>query len=630
MKIPKLIIQTSILKPAGYIVTMLNNRSSGWKYNHFNDEEIVKYINENPIPEFNNSVDVFNSFEKGQHKSDFFRYYFLYLNGGVYIDSDAMLEKNIEDIFDENCEFFTVKSAIKTNNSMFNGFIGCMPKHVIMYEALKSMYDVDKKVLSDDYFLICKKLYNIIENYNNILKSLFVNSSNLCHVKIFTEELYKDGVCATINNKKEVLLLHYYNKEIIPSDIKPVDRSYNSKNTKIGITIDLPENTLSIFSNGIRQNVLFLGELLLNIGYDCYFIIEDKKFNSEVTNELLYSPNFKYIKKSSILLSNFDLVIIMGYEIETEIIKQLRYLKTKVIYYLCGNSYIMDSEKILYDQHSVRDCGKYVNKSDYILYDEIWCIPQMTNTNRYYIQTLQRCKCIEVPFIWSPNAIKLAMIAEKKMYDEIIYKKNEEPSKKIVIFEPNISIMKWCFPSLLVCENAYRKNNELIKQVFVNNITDKKTGINNFNLTSFNKIVNNLDLCSDKKVSVETRYPTLGFISKHADIAVSHQLENNLNYLYFDLAWMGYPIVHNASLCKDVGYYYDQFNYEEGGEILTNCIKNHDATLDDYILNNRNAINKYLTTNDELQHKYIHLIQSLFSNNEPISENIVLEIVEDN
>ena len=630
MKIPKIIIQTSVLKPPSYIVNMINTKSLGWEYHHFNDEEIIKYISENPIPEFNNSLEVFNSFEKGQHKGDFFRYYFLYLNGGVYIDSDAMLEKNIEDIIDDNCEFFTVKSAITTNQSMFNGFIGCMPKHVIIYEALKNMYIVDKKVLAGDYFLICKNLYNIIENYNNILKSVFVNSSNLCHIKIFTEELYKDGICATLNNKREVLLLHYYNKAIIPSVVEPIDRVCNSTNTKIGITIDLPENTLSIFSNGIRQNVLFLGELLLNAGYDCYFIIEDKKFNSEVTAELLYSPNFKYIKKSSILSSNFDLVIIMGYEIEPEIIKQMRYLKTKVIYYLCGNSYIMDSEKILYDQHSVRDCGKYISKNDYILYDEIWCIPQMTNTNRYYIQTLQRSKCIEVPFIWSPNAIKLAMIAEKKMYDDIIYKKNEDPSKKIVIFEPNISIMKWCFPSLLVCENAYRKNSELIKQVFVNNITDVKTGINNFNLTSFNKIVNNLDLCSDKKVSVETRYPTLSFISKHADIAVSHQLENNLNYLYFDLAWMGYPIVHNASLCKDVGYYYEQFNYEEGGKMLLDCIKNHDANLDEYILSNRNAINKYLTTNDELQHKYINLIQSLFSNNEQLSENIVLEIVENN
>lgn len=628
MKIPNTIIQTSLLKPPAYIVNMINNKSQGWNYIHFNDEEIIKYITENPIPEFNDSVNVFNSFEKGQHKSDFFRYYYLYLNGGVYIDSDAMLEKNIEYIIDDNCEFFTVKSIKQIHNSIFNGFIGCIPKHVIMYEALKHIYHIDHNILKNNYFYICKEMYNIIENYNNILSSLFVNSSNLSHLKIFTEEFYKDGVCATLNNKKEVILLHYFNKEIINFMVEPIDRLYKSNNTKIGITLDLPENASSMFSNGIRQNVLFFGELLVNIGYDCYFIIDDKKFNLEVTTELLYSSNFKYIKKSSILSVNFDLVVIMGYEIEPEIIKQLRYVKTKVIYYLCGNTYIMDSEKILYDQHSARDCLTYINKTGYVLYDEIWCIPQMTNTNKHYIQTLQRCKCIEVPFIWSENAIKFAMIAEKKTYDELMYKNSEDICKRIVIFEPNISIMKWCFPSLLVCENAYRKNNSLIKQVYANNITDIKTGINNFNLVSFNKIANNLDLCTDKKISIETRYPTLSFISKHADIAVSHQWENNLNYLYFDLAWMGHPIVHNASLCKNVGYYYDQFNYEEGGEILTECIKTHDINLDTYIINNRNAINQFLTTNIDLQNKYTQLIQSLFSDKQQFNENVILEIIE--
>ena len=28
----------------------------------------------------------------------------------------------------------------------------------------------------------------------------------------------------------------------------------------------------------------------------------------------------------------------------------------------------------------------------------------------------------------------------------------------------------------------------------------------------------------------------------YASLAVSFQMENNLNYLYFDLAWMGYQL----------------------------------------------------------------------------------------
>ena len=34
----------------------------------------------------------------GAHKADLFRYYYLYINGGVYIDSDLMITTNIENI----------------------------------------------------------------------------------------------------------------------------------------------------------------------------------------------------------------------------------------------------------------------------------------------------------------------------------------------------------------------------------------------------------------------------------------------------------------------------------------------------------------------------------------------------
>lgn len=612
MKISKIIFQTSLFKPPTYMVEMLKIKCEGWEYFHFNDEEILKYLMENPIPEFPDAIKVFNSFEKGQHKSDFFRYYFLYLNGGVYVDSDAMLEKNIESII-ENYYFFTVKSALN-NNSMFNGFIGCEKQNTIIYTALKHVYNVDKLVLQNDYFYICKDLYNIIDSYNRALEDVLVNSKDIIALKniIFDEELQENGICRTINNKKETLLLHYYGKAIIPSINEIPDKTLKLiKNMKIGITLNLPDDVKSLFSNGIRQNVLFLGELLCNIGYDCHFILDDKNCNQEIIDKLLYFDKFKYIRYSKIYENNFDLVIAMGYEVDIPIIKQLKYMKTKIISYLCGNSYFIDTEKILYNQHKARDSGKYLNKTDELLYSQVWSIPQMINTNKYYWQTLYRAKCIEVPFIWSENAIKLAILTENKTYDELMYKNNVNKNNKVAIFEPNISIMKWCFPALLVCENAYRLNNDNIKQVYINNISDKKTGINDFNLESFTKIVNNLDLCLDRKISIEGRYNTLAFMSEHASIAVSHQWENNLNYVYFDLAWMGWPIVHNASLCKNIGYYYDEFNYEEGGNKLVEAL-NHDSDLDNYIMKNRNAINPFLTTNIDLQNKYIKLISNLF------------------
>ena len=174
--------------------------------------------------------------------------------------------------------------------------------------------------------------------------------------------------------------------------------------------------------------------------------------------------------------------------------------------------------------------------------------------------------------------------------------------------EPNLSLMKCAIPPIIICENAYR-NCKNIKKLYITNIAKDNKNIDLERLTLF---VNYLDLRKDNKISVEPRVQSLSLMAEHGiDIAVSHQWENNLNYLYFDLAWMGWPIIHNATLCKDVGYYYDQFNYEEGGNILANVISNHDNNSE-YIKKNRIAIDKYLTTNKDLQNKYINLINDLY------------------
>ena len=88
-------------------------------------------------------------------------------------------------------------------------------------------------------------------------------------------------------------------------------------------------------------------------------------------------------------------------------------------------------------------------------------------------------------------------------------------------------------------------------------------------------------------------------------------MENNLNYLYLDLAWMGWPVVHNANLCKDVGYYYEGFNYDEGAEVLKNAILTHDDNHEEYTRKNRSVLNKYLPTNKYLQEQYISLVNSV-------------------
>ena len=373
---------------------------------------------------------------------------------------------------------------------------------------------------------------------------------------------------------------------------------------KIGITFDPPDSPLNMFSNGIRQNGLFFNELLLNIGYDSYLIVNDNRIDKVDSLYGFGEGRYKFTKMSDIIDSKFDIIFQFGVDISVDIMLKLRGI-SKIIQYNCGNEYIFDTEHALFGKGS--KVNQYTTLSDYHpIFDQIWSIPQMTNTNSYYWKTLYRCNHIEVPFIWSPLAInQYESDCINSNIGNLKYR-NKGESKKLAIFEPNINVVKWFFPALLVCENAYRIDKSNIDHTFITNINDK------FNVDFLNEIIKPLDIYKDKKMSVESRYNTLYFMTAYADIAVSHQWENPLNYLYLDLAWMGWPIIHNAHLCKDVGYYYEGFNYEEGGNVLLDVINNHDKNADEYLKRNRQVIDRYLPTNKKLQESYKILIDNLF------------------
>ena len=108
MKIPRGLFQTSLQPQPEYVLKMLENRAPNWNYKHFTDEEIVQYFIEHPESEFPFIVNRFHQMRFGAHKADLFRYYFLYQNGGVFLDSDAMIEQPLDKIVLEY-DIFSVK-----------------------------------------------------------------------------------------------------------------------------------------------------------------------------------------------------------------------------------------------------------------------------------------------------------------------------------------------------------------------------------------------------------------------------------------------------------------------------------------------------------------------------------------
>jgi hypothetical protein len=203
--IPKVIVQTSRRGIPEYVKDMILENAPGWTYKHFNDNEALTFFLENPVQEFPDVFNKFCSYSYGEHRADLFRYYYLYVKGGVYIDSDAMIEDNIENIT-QDFDFFSVNSTYLPG-SIFQGFIGCAPKNIIVYEALKDLYQKTNDELMSDFHILCKNMYQIV--FAHIME---------CKVKLYLEQPCKNNCYNIVDseNNDQLVLVHHSETKVIP------------------------------------------------------------------------------------------------------------------------------------------------------------------------------------------------------------------------------------------------------------------------------------------------------------------------------------------------------------------------------------------------------------------------------
>lgn len=207
LSIPAILFQTSPDRPPDYVIKMLETRAKGFEYLYFNDDDILRFFRENPLPGFEDVSEVFHSFSNGAHKADLFRYYFLYLNGGVYIDTDAMIEADIQDIIG-NYEFVSVKSYHADRDLLFNGFIATRPGHPILRQALEDIYHLKDDHLQEDYYKVCADFYDIT-----------VSHTTDPGVYLYQEQKLPGFYAATkvVDEKSRDLLCHYEQPKKIPN-----------------------------------------------------------------------------------------------------------------------------------------------------------------------------------------------------------------------------------------------------------------------------------------------------------------------------------------------------------------------------------------------------------------------------
>ena len=210
--IPKIIVQTSYSKkPEEHVLDKFKSLTGAdWEYFYYSDSGALEYLRLNAVDEFPDIVKKYSSIRTGAHRADLFRYYYLYKNGGVYIDSDAMLLQDINYLVD-NYDFFTVEDQ---EGKCFNGLIGSSPSNPIIKKALEDALSTDLKELLENYHVLCENLFKILETSDKTnTKILYEERSNL-----LTDEFNQWSTVGITYDSATVtpVLIHYFQTKIVP------------------------------------------------------------------------------------------------------------------------------------------------------------------------------------------------------------------------------------------------------------------------------------------------------------------------------------------------------------------------------------------------------------------------------
>lgn len=377
----------------------------------------------------------------------------------------------------------------------------------------------------------------------------------------------------------------------------PATPQENMNGLRIGITIGLHQEGESVWNNGIKQNALFLAETLRH----CHGVADVLLVNTTsvpITRELPWNldrwPTISFEQAKDAV----DILVELGGQIDAEQTSYLKQRGVRLVSYCCGFEYVHAMESILFGKTLWGD-RLFVNQR----YDDIWIIPQVSAISKPYFEVLRRKPATIVPFVWSPEFLEART---RDLPGHGVYRVRGRKAKRLSVMEPNINVSKFCLYPVMIAELVFRQRPQDIEILQVTNAERIAR-----ESTEFISLMNHLDIVRQHKAVFLGRHDTPTFLATHTDIVLSHQWENPLNYFYLEACWQGYPLVHNASLCQDLGYYYKGNDLAAGVDCVLHAVDAHDLDFEPYLARQRRQIDRYLCTNRAVLDRYSGLIADL-------------------
>lgn len=355
--------------------------------------------------------------------------------------------------------------------------------------------------------------------------------------------------------------------------------------------------TENLFQNGLYQNIFILYKMFDSMGYAPILLVNDKPKDIQDVPVILRHVRMITVDEIARTPLPVHIYIEIGMSIDKVMRKIFRMSGAKVAKLYLGNILNIDIETPMFYSE--------MNFSHHVVgeLDEIWVSPHYKQHDEY-AAVINDVKPFPgsmkiAPYVWDPCILTLNGTRDFKWRP-----RTADEIETFLILEPNISFQKGSLIPLLIAERSYRENKRPLKVIIGNG------GRLMANPFFTRTILPTLELSKDSRIDFSGRHTITDILREYPyAVAIGNQWNNQYNYMALEFAYAGFPLIHNAPDWRDLGYYYEGNNIDEGLKSLNHALKGHSTDLEIYKARTEAVRWRHSPYNPEVQKAWLNILE---------------------
>jgi hypothetical protein len=238
--------------------------------------------------------------------------------------------------------------------------------------------------------------------------------------------------------------------------------------------------------------------------------------------------------------------------------------------------------------------------------DEIWTSPHYQQHLEYaaILNRTDPATARIVPYVWDPCFLTRYQARDTL---EWVPPPPSSPIQDIVIMDPNISFQKCAFYPVLLVEAYSRKYPEWKGALHI--INGDRLHINSH---AKNHLLPALTLHQQGRIHYSSRMRIHEILAKHRSACfITHQWNNDYNYMTLELMYCQYPILHNSEGWKDYGYSYSIDRWEEAIQTLHLALTQHHCQLAVYKSHTAHLLQRHSIYDSEVRRRWKEIVETV-------------------